>query len=197
MIDGGTICNRVIDLEDATIIDLFFKRDDTAIRETQAKYGKLCLYTARNILPDERDAEECAGDTLLRLWNAIPPERPRSLGAYIARVTRNLALDRYAYNSAEKRSTALTEAFEELEPMLSGGDVAQRTLEEREFKRFMGDFLRRQSREARIFFVRRYYYGESVREIAEDTDVTEEKVKSSLFRTRNRLREALKQEGTV
>ena len=105
-------------MNDEQIVGLYFARAEAALTETEAQYGRLCLSVARRILPDERDAEECASDALLRAWNAIPPERPRSLGAYLARLTRNLALDRYAYNQAEKRSTALTGAFEELEPFL-------------------------------------------------------------------------------
>lgn len=145
--------------------------------------------------PHQRDAEECVSDVYLRVWNAIPPERPRSLRAYLARITRNTALDRYSYNAAEQRSSALTAAFEDLEPWLpmAGGDPAS-DIDRQAFRQVLNDFLRAQPKEARIFFLRRYWYGESIREIAETCHVSESKVKTSLFRTRERLRGALKME---
>ena len=146
------------------------------------------------ILPDERDAEECLSDLWVRVWNSIPPERPRALGAFLARIARNLALDRLSYNAAEKRDSALTEAFEELAPCLVGADDTQRGAEAAEFRAWINAFLRAQTKENRVFFVRRYWYGESVSEIARACDCSEEKVKSSLFRTRNRLREAMRKE---
>ena len=106
---------------DQQIIQLFFQRCEEAITQTQKKYGALCRSVAQRLLADPRDTEECVSDTYLRVWNAIPPERPRSLRAYLARVTRNLALDRYNYNTAAQRSTALTDAFEELEPWIVTG----------------------------------------------------------------------------
>lgn len=183
-------------MEDEEIIALFFRRAEAAITQTQEKYGRLCLSVARRILPDDRDAEECVSDACLRAWNAIPPEHPRSLRSYLVRITRNLALDKYAYNNAEKRGTALTSAFEELEPCLPAtlGD-AESGVEAHEFSRVLNVFLRAQSKDARIFFVRRYWYGESIREIADACRVSEEKVKTSLFRTRNRLKNALEKEG--
>ena len=96
---------------DQDILALFNQRDETAIDAARTAYGKLCFAAARHILPDQRDAEECVSDAYLRAWNAIPPEQPASLGAYLARITRNLALDRYDYQHAEKRSSDLTCAF--------------------------------------------------------------------------------------
>lgn len=179
-------------MEDAQIIDLFFQRAEGAIARTQEKYGRLCLSVIGRILPDRRDIEECASDTYLKLWSAIPPARPRNFGAYLARIARNLALDRYDYNTADQRSTALTDAFEELEACLPESRSSQ--TEESVLRGFLNGFLRSQSPESRAFFLRRYWYGESVREIARDCGVTEGKVKSSLFRTRNRLREAMEKE---
>ena len=111
---------------------------------------------AQRLLADPRDTEECVSDTYLRVWNAIPPERPRSLRAYLARITRNLALDRYNYNTAAQRSTALTDAFEELEPWIVTGQGDPDTeLDASELRRVLNGFLRRQSAEARVFFLRR------------------------------------------
>ena len=181
-------------LNDDQIVQLYFERSEDGIAQSQQQYGKLCRSVIRRILPDERDAEECLSDVWVRVWNSIPPERPRALGAFLARIARNLALDRYTFNNAEKRASALTEAFEELEPCLAGADDAQRGAEAAEFNAWISAFLRAQTKENRVFFVRRYWYGESVGEIARACGCSEEKVKSSLFRTRNRLREAMQKE---
>lgn len=182
-------------MEEKQIIDLFFQRSESAITYIRETYGALCRSVARRILPDERDVEECLNDACLKLWNAIPPERPDSLTAYLSRIIRNLALDRYSYNHAEKRSTALTEAFEELEVCLPSSFNVEQQTQSREFQWFLNQFLENQSASNRIYFVRRYWYGDSVAEISRTFRVSEEKVKSSLFRTRNRLREALEKEG--
>lgn len=182
--------------EDQQIVRLFFKRSEKAITYTRQKYGSLCISVARRILSDPRDAEECVNDTYLHAWNAIPPEKPDSLKAFLARITRNLALDRYDYNTADQRNTALTEAFEQLEPWLTvktGESEAE--LDSAEINRVLNSFLRKQTLEARTLFLRRYWYGESTRELAKACHMSESMVKSSLFRTRNKLRKELEKEG--
>lgn len=183
-------------MDDEQIISLFFQREETAITNTREKYEGLCRSVAGRILPDQRDVEECVSDVYLRVWNAIPPERPRSLRAYLTRITRNLALDRYSYNTAAQRSTALTDAFEELESCLPArlGDP-ENEINAQSFRQFLNGFLRALPQEARVFFLRRYWYGESIKKIAEDCRVSESKVKTSLFRTRSRLRGAMEKEG--
>ena len=141
-------------MEDAQIIDHFFRRDPEALRAAQEKYEKRCLAAARHILPDARDAEECVSDVWLRLWNAIPPERPRSLAAYITTVTRRLALDKCDYNRAAQRRSDLTVAFEELEGCLPAEDGAVRALEQQEFRRVLNGFLRKLTRQSRTYFIR-------------------------------------------
>ncbi len=179
-------------MTDEEIIKLFFDRSESAIERVREQYGSLCASVAGRILPDKRDVEECVGDTWLNAWNAIPPERPNSLKAYLARITRNLALDRYTYNTAEKRSTALTDAYEELEEFVgSRSDEIEQYEDRQELSQVLNDFLRAQSRTSRVIFVRRYFYGESMREIAPALNISEAKVKSSLFRTRTRMRETL------
>ncbi|MCR5153494.1 MAG: RNA polymerase sigma factor [Lachnospiraceae bacterium] len=179
-------------MEDTEIISLFFDRNEDAIINTKAKYGRLCASIARHILPDERDVEECVEDTWIRAWNAIPPQEPRSLSAFLSTITRNLALDKHSYNYAEIRNSGITEAFDELEDVLSFTEKGfERKEETMGFSEFINRFLRKQSKDNRIIFVRRYWYGDSVNEIAEDLKMSESKVKTSLFRTRNRLREAM------
>ncbi len=183
-------------MDDEKMIQLFFSRSEEAITSLQEKYGRLCRSVAAHILPDERDIAECVSDVALKVWNSIPPERPKSMAAYVSRITRNTALDKYDYNAAGKRATALTEAFEELEGVLVSSvcDV-EKTIEAKEFRKLINEFLRKQTKEDRVFFVRRYWYGDSIAEIAAAFGAGEEKVKSSLFRTRNRLKLALEKEG--
>ena len=178
-------------MEDLQIINLLFQRSETAIAMLQQKFGRLCRSVIANILPDPRDVEECASETYLRVWNSIPPHRPARLDSYLARIARNVALDRYDYNMACMRSTGLTLAYEELEPYLP---TRNQETDAAEFRSFINRFLRGLPREARAMFIRRYWYGESVAEIALAWDCSEEKVKSSLFRTRNKLREAMAKE---
>lgn len=178
-------------MEDSQIVRLFFQRSETALAALQQKFGGLCRSVISHILTDPRDVEECISDTYLRIWNSIPPERPAQLSSYLARIARNAALDRYDYNSAQMRSSALTLAFEELEGCLPAGDAGS---DSQLFSEFMDSFLRAQSKDSRIFFVRRYWYGESIREIAAACHCGEEKVKTSLYRTRNKLRSAMIEE---
>jgi RNA polymerase sigma-70 factor (ECF subfamily) len=182
-------------MEDSTILALYWDRVEDAVTFTKEKYGALCRSIARRLLTDERDVDECESDVYIRAWNSIPPERPSCLSAWLARVARNAALDRIRYNAAACRSSALTEAFEELEPWLvtAEGDP-QRVLDVKELRRVLNGFLRTQSPEVRQFFLRRYWYGESVQEIAQAYGVKESKVKTSLFRTRERLRKELERE---
>ena len=184
-------------MEEKQIISLFLQRSEQAIIQTKEKYHTLCMSIARRILPDERDAEECLEDVLLKVWNSIPPMQPDSLTAYLSRVTRNTALDRYSYNYAEKRSTALTDASEELEGSLMASFDVEQIAQTKDFQRFINKFLQELKKEHRIYFVRRYWYGESISEIATAFGISEEKVKSSLFRTRNRLKSALEKEGVT
>ena len=181
-------------MEDEKIIALFFQRSEAALEQVKEKYGGLCVTVVGRILTDVRDIEECVTDTWLRLWRSIPPARPASLKAYTVRVVRNLALDRYAYNTAERRNSALTEAFEELEGELGRAAASAEMLEEEEFHQLLNRFLRELNRNARIYFVRRYWYGESIKEIAESCGCSEEAVKSSLFRSRAKLRDTLAKE---
>ncbi len=183
-------------MDDKEIIELFWRKNENAISQTKSKYGGLCRSTAWRILPDARDVEECMSDVLIRLWNAIPPERPHSLKAYIVRITRNLALDRAMYNSADMRKSALTESFEELEACLfDSSGSPERHLEGVELRELLNSFLSNLGKETRIIFVRRYWYGESIREIAQALHTSEGRVKSSLYHTRNRLRKLLEKEG--
>ncbi len=129
-------------MNDEILIAQLFARTQTVLDALRMQYGKLCLSVARRILPDERDAEECLSDTLYRVWDSIPPAKPASLGAYMARIARNLALDRLDYNRAAARSTALTSAFEELEACLPAAGDAEQAAEGAELREVLNRFLR-------------------------------------------------------
>ena len=179
-------------MEDLQIIGLLFQRSETAIFVLQQKFGGLCRSIISNILTDRRDVEECMSDTFLRVWNSIPPQHPDRLDSYVARIARNVALDRYDYNTASMRNTGLTLAYEELAMYLPSREDQSDGVE---FKNFISHFLRGLPKASRMMFIRRYWYGESISQIADAFECSEEKVKSTLFRTRNKLRQTMIKEG--
>ena len=181
-------------MDDPQIIRLYFDRDEHAIEETSRKYGALCFRIAGNILPSHEDAEECVSDVYLHLWNAIPPLRPESFPAYICRVTRNLALKRFESIHAEKRSPNMTVPLSEIEAFLPD-EQALSYAEQEELRSLLRLFLSGEPEEARNVFIRRYWFFDSVSDIAQQYGVSESKVKSMLFRTRKRLRRYLEKEG--
>ncbi len=181
-------------MEDEAIIELYIDRDERALRETEAKYGSLCRQLANNILGSAQDAEECVNDVYLALWDAIPPARPRSLKAFAAGVTRRQALKRLRHDAAGKRSAGCLVPLSELAEVLPDESLRPDVKDE-ELAQLIGRFLKEQSLEARCVFVRRYWYFDSVRDIAGRYGFSENKVKSLLFRSRNRLRDDLRKEG--
>ncbi len=178
--------------EDEQIVALFWARDEVAIAKTSEKYGHLCMSVALNILHNEQDAEECVSDTYLNLWNTIPPERPRNLTAFVCRITRNIALNRFDYNCAQKRSgrvVSLTDLADTLP------DTALLPMEDEELGKHLAAFLATEKALARKVFIRHYWFSDGIADIAARYSLTESKVKSMLFRTRNRLRRYLTEKG--
>ena len=184
-------------MEDSNIITLFWERSEEAISETSSKYGKYCKFIADSILRNEEDAEECVNDTYLRLWNSIPPERPLFFKAYIAKVVRNLALNRYEASHAKKRGGgAVDAAVEELDFCLSDPSQDGEEMENRAaLSDLLDRFLEELKPEVRKVFVRRYFYASSVEEIAQSYGMSESKVKMTLLRTREKLKKYLEKEG--
>ncbi len=177
-------------LSDDMIADLFFARDERAIAETEKKYGRLFRSIAAGITESMQDAMECTNDTYLKLWNSIPPERPRSLKAYGGRIVRNLAINRAEYNSASCRGGAeILAELDESVPDTSLPDAPG------EISRAIDSFLRSQDKASRVTFVLRYWYCLSLEEIAKRTGSGVAGVKSRLFRTRNKLKQYLEKEG--
>ncbi len=182
-------------MDDSGIINLFFLRDQTAISAVQERYGSLVRRIAAKLLPRTEDAEECESDTYLGLWNAIPPERPDPLAAFIARVARNTALNRRRRNGAEKRQgDSFALSMEELSEVLPSATLEEQ-VSARELGQAIDRFLSEEEKDNRKLFIRRYWFGESVRELAEETELGENAVSARLSRMRRRLRSYLEEEG--
>ena len=181
-------------MEDTKIIDLYFARNETAITETDQKYGAYCRSIAWNILQNHEDSEECVSDTWLRAWNAMPPQRPRVLRQFLAKITRNLSLDRFRAGHAQKRGSGeVPLALEELKECVGSGDPAT-DAERKLLEELIGQFLQQLSQRDRGVFLRRYFYIESHKDIAARYGMKETNVRLCLSRTRQRLREYLRKE---
>ncbi len=183
-------------MDDLRIIELYFSRDEQAIRETDAKYGRLCHRIAYNVLHNEQDSEECVNDTYVGVWNAIPPTRPNNLMAFVCRIARNLSLKRLEAMSRQKRSGATLVSLDELAEVLPDESIAEE-VSDGELGRLIGDFLHNQKEDARNVFIRKYYFFDSIADIAVRYSFTESKVKNMLHHTRKRLKAYLIKEGVA
>lgn len=183
-------------MEDHAIIDLFWARDEAALWETNLKYGAFCRTIAINILPSHEDAEECVNDTWLRAWNAIPPTRPAPFRAFLGRITRNLSLDRFRAARAQKRGGGEMEyLLDELVQCVPGKESVEGTFDARQTASIISRFLEAQPPLQRQVFMRRYWFGDSIADIAKRFAMNEGTVKSGLFRTREKLKRELEREG--
>ena len=181
-------------MEDKKIVKLLFARAENAIAELRTRFGKQLYRIAYNILENQWDAEECTNDTYLALWNAIPPVSPDPLAPYVYRTGRNTALKRRHRDTAQKRDSRYDVSLEELNESLPTGDVEQ-VIDARELGRTMNRFLETKSRENRYIFIRRYWFGDSVGEIAKNIKMKENAVYVRLNRIRSSLKEYLMKEG--
>ena len=181
-------------MDDKRIVELYFARDEQALTETRQKYNRYLYRVALGILQNPQDAEECVGDTYLRAWNAIPPHRPSRLSVFLGKITRRLALDRYAALTADKRGggtqAAILEEWRDALPDTDGDptdDLAVRDA--------LSRFLRQLPAEKRRTFIRRYWYGDTIAAIATDSHATESAIKMTLSRIRGELKTFLEKEG--
>lgn len=184
-------------MDDEKIIDLFWERSELAIAETSTKYGLYCRTIALNILSDYSDAEECENDTYIAAWNTIPPTRPIKLFAFLGRITRNIALNRYDYHTAKKRRDGFHILLSELEECIPSTYSVELQYESDQVSKAISDFLRSIDSEIRIVFIRRYWYSDSIKNISKQFGISESKIKSMLFRTRNKLKAYLEKEGIL
>ena len=183
-------------MEDEKIVDLYWQRSDLAISETNQKYGRYCHTIAYNICGAEEDAEECVNDTWFRAWNLMPDQRPTILSAFLGRITRSISIDRIKTKNRIKRGGGeAVLALDELEECIPGGTNPVQALEEKELEEAIGNFVAGLSRQEKLIFVLRYWHVAPVEEIAEKLQFSKGKVKSSLFRTRRKLRTYLEEEG--
>lgn len=180
-------------MDDEKIIEMFFARNELALNETEQKYGRYCFAVSYRILNSNEDSEECVNDTWLAAWNAIPPKKPESLRGFLARICRNISLDRLDFLKADKRNQNVTEAFEELEAFLSGGE--ENIPEEMFMREAVNRFLASLDRKTRIIFMRRYWYFCSIPEIAEGMGISENSVRVTLHRTKLKMKSFFEKEG--
>lgn len=181
-------------MNDAAIIEAYFQRDENAIAMTKTSYGSRLLALAMRILQDRQDAEEAENETYFKTWQSIPPQRPLHFFAFLAKICRNLSLNMLEWKNAQKRSAEVVQLSAEMESCIAD-EAAPLEWESREIAQSIAEFLKQQSKENRVIFVSRYFMAESVDEIAGRLKISESKVKSSLFRTRNKLREWLRKEA--
>ena len=183
-------------MEDARIVDLYWQRDESALAETESKYGRFCFSIANNILRNDEDAQECVNDTLLSAWNAIPPTKPQSLSAFLGEITRRLSLKKWREKTAGKRGGGQVPAsLDELENLVPSGRGIDENLADEEFAELIRAFLTTLPVDERRVFLRRYWFFDSVHDIAQRFRFSENKVKSMLKRTRDKLAAYLTNEG--
>ena len=180
-------------MDDRDIIDLYHKRSESAISETDKKYGRYFRYIAGNILHSDTEAEECVDDAYMNAWASIPPAKPRSLRTFIGKITRNAALNPYARNRAQKRCAGVEAALEEIEELI--GTPEEQLDDVMALRDGLNEFLGTLTRRARIIFVKRYWYLASIKEIADELGASESSVKVALHRTRGELKQFLEKKG--
>ena len=178
-------------IEDEKIIDLFFNRSEKAIQELDIKYGKVCHKLSYNILNNKQDAEECVNDAYLGAWNAIPPTRPNPLLSYIVKIVRNISLKIYWRKEAAKRSGHYKIALEEIEGYITDQKTVEDEIEARELARIIEEFLDTLTVENRVIFMRRYWFADSCKDIAELVGISEKNISVRLTRIREKMKQYL------
>jgi RNA polymerase sigma-70 factor (ECF subfamily) len=183
-------------MEDSRIIDLYWARSQDAITETKTRYGRLIYSIAMKILRIHEDADECENDTYMKAWNSMPPQRPNILSAFLGKIARNLALDRYEREHAQKRGgSQIPLILDELEECIPTVISIEQLYEEKELEAAIDTFISTLPQTDRRMFIARYWFLESVAEISKRLGYSQSKVKSSLYRSRGKLRAYLQEEG--
>lgn len=183
-------------MQDDMIVDLYWQRDENAIRETERKYGRYLFKIAYNILYDCEDSKEIVNDTYMKAWKSMPPHRPGVLAAYLGKITRQQSIDIYRKSNAQKRKTSeYALSLSELEECVSEGNTTEQSVNLQILANALNAYLYALPPQERNIFVGRYYYMDSIKEISAYYKMSESKVKSMLFRTRNGLKDYLEKEG--
>lgn len=185
-------------MEDLEIVELYWSRNEDAIKETSKKYGNYCYSISYNILNNNEDAQECVNDTYLGAWNAIPPHHPNILSTFLGKITRRLSLNKWREKNAQKRGGGeVILSFDELEECIGTNDYAKEELDAQELANTINTFLKTLKEDERKVFVCRYFYFESIDDIAVRFMFTQSKVKMMLKRTRDKLKDYLVKEGVL
>lgn len=185
-------------MDDGQIIDLYWARSEVAISETANKYNKYCHTIAYNILHNNEDSEECVNDTYMRAWGVMPPQRPNRLSTFLGKITRNLSLNRYEKYTAEKRGFGQVPlVLDELQDCIPATNSVEQTIEDATLIEIFNRFLASLPTNTRKVFIRRYWYLSPIKEIATDYRFSESKVKMTLLRARNELKQILEKEGVI
>ena len=182
-------------MEDGQIVNLYWRRDEDAIRATEQKYGGFCRRLSMNILHSFQDSEECVNDAYGRCWDTMPPQRPASLRAYLGVIIRNLSISRYRASRAQKRFGGAEVLLSELADCVPAPESVQRTVEAGELGQLISDWLAGLDGESRALFIRRYWNGDAVRDLAAELNVRPNALTKRLLRLREALRRFLEKEG--
>ena len=185
-------------MEDEAIVSMYWQRNESAIRETERKYDPYLTKNAMNIMSDREDSRESVNDTYLAAWNSMPPHRPGVLSTYLGKITRRISIDRFRYRNREKRRQSEYEiSLSELGDCVSGGNTTEEAVNGKLLADAIGIWLRLQPEENRNLFLCRYYFLDSLQEVAKHCGITESKCKTVLHRMRKSLKEYLEKEGFV
>lgn len=182
-------------MTDYEIIALFFKRDETAITETEKKYGAYCSSIAKNILDYKQDVEECVNDMYHHAWNSIPPNKPENLGAWLGRVIRNLALDLWKKKHAQKRYIGMEEIFDEIKECIPSPNLVEHEIEEKELTECINQWLKNLPSEDRVLFLRRYWKGDALKVLEKEYQMSHGQIAKKMYNLRADLKTALEKEG--
>ena len=182
-------------MEDRQIIDMYFKRDENAILHTQEKYGSYCYKIAFNILNSFEDSNECVNDTYIATWNAIPPHRPNIFPSFLAKITRRISISKLRDNTAKKRAINNNISFDELNECIGDKCGNYDIIEITELKDIIERFLLKCSKDERNVFICRYFYGDSISDISKQYNFSSSKIKTTLHRSRQKLKKHLIKEG--
>jgi RNA polymerase sigma-70 factor (ECF subfamily) len=183
-------------MEDENIVDLYLRRDEDAIKQTEIKYGKKLLSLSVGITQDRQDAEECCDSTYFEVWNTIPPNEPRTyFFAYIARICRHISLDLCRSRSRQKRNAMITVLSDELDICFASPDDTDKWIDDNALKKALNDFLSSLDEDSRDMFIRRYWYMDSTAELVRKFGKSEGSIKMALLRMRQSLRLFLEKEG--
>lgn len=184
-------------MDDKLIIELYFKRDETAIDETGKKYGAFCHRIAINILNIREDAEECVNDTYSTVWKKIPPEIPQSFQAFLGRITRNLSISRFRANRAKKRYNGAEVLLSELEDCIPSSENVEQIIDEKQLSEFIDSWLDSLSADDRALFVRRYWYGDAVKTLSHECGCTQGQMAQRMLKLRKNLKAFLESKGVA